>query len=171
MSLGSATPDYFGGFYTHIRYKGFGISAEFSYSKGNQAYNAVRRQLESVSGFGNQSAAVANRWNLEGQETEIPRATYGDPMGNSSFSSRWIEDASYLRMKNITVSYSCDKPIWNFFRSGTVYVTGENLWTLTEYLGMDPEFAFSAFSSATQGFDMAKVMQPKSVKLGINLKF
>lgn len=171
VSLGSATPDYFGGFYTHIRYKGFGISAEFSYSKGNQAYNAVRRQLESVSGFGNQSAAVANRWNLEGQETEIPRATYGDPMGNSSFSSRWIEDASYLRMKNITVSYSFDKPIWNFFRSGTVYVTGENLWTLTEYLGMDPEFAYSAFSSATQGFDMAKVMQPKSVKLGINLKF
>jgi hypothetical protein len=50
-------------------------------------------------------------------------------------------------------------------------VTGENLLTATKYLGMDPEFAYSSGSNATQGFDYAKVMQPKSVKLGINLKF
>ena len=171
VSLGNATPDYFGGFYTHIRYKGFALTAEFSYSQGNKAYNAVRRSLESVSTFSNQSAAVVNRWSLEGQQTDIPRATYGDPIGNNDFSSRWIEDASYLRMKNITLSYTFDKPVWNFFRSGTIYVTGENLWTLTDYLGMDPEFAYSSSTCATQGFDWGKVMQPKSVKLGINLKF
>lgn len=171
VSLGDATPDYFGGFYTNIRYKGFALTAEFSYSKGNKAYNAVRRSLESVSSFSNQSAAVANRWNLEGQQTDIPRATYGDPIGNSDFSSRWIEDASFLRLKNVTLSYTFNKPVWNFFRSGTIYVTGENLWTGTDYLGMDPEFAYSSSTCATQGFDWAKVMQPKSVKLGINLKF
>ena len=108
---------------------------------------------------------------MEGQVTNIPRATYGDPIGNNDFSSRWIEDASFLRMRNITLSYSFDKPIWNFFRSGIIYVTGENLWTGTKYLGLDPEFVYSANNSATQGFDYAKVMQPKSVKLGINLKF
>lgn len=171
VSLGSATPDYFGGFYTNIRYKHFELSTAFSYSKGNEAYNAVRRSLESVSSLANQSEAVARRWSAEGQITDIPRATYGDAIGNNDFSSRWIEDASYLRMKNVTLSYSFDKPIWNFFRSGTVYVTGENLWTKTKYLGLDPEFAYSSSNCATQGFDYAKVMQPKSIKLGINLKF
>lgn len=171
VSLGNATPDYFGGFYTNIRLGHFALAADFTYSKGNMAYNAVRRTLESTSSFDNQSEAVAARWSVEGQVTDIPRATYGDPIGNNDFSSRWIEDASYLRMKNITLSYSFDKPVLNFFRSGTIYITGENLLTATKYLGMDPEFAYSSNSSATQGFDYAKVMQPKSVKFGINLKF
>ena len=118
--MGSATPDYFGGFYTNIRYKHFALAAEFSYSKGNEAYNAVRRTLESVSSFSNQSVAVTNRWNVEGQVTNIPRASYGDAIGNNNFSSRWIEDASFLRMKSITLSYNFDKPVWNFFRSGTI---------------------------------------------------
>jgi len=108
---------------------------------------------------------------VEGQVTNIPRANYGDAIGNNKFSSRWIEDASYLRMKSVTLSYSFDKPVWKFFRSGTLYVTGENLLTATKYLGLDPEFAYSSGNSAIQGFDYAKVMQPKSVKLGINLKF
>ncbi len=171
VPLGSAMPDYFGGFYTNIRLGHFALSVDFTYSKGNMAYNAVRRNIESVSSFGNQSEASATRWSVEGQVADIPRATYGDPMGNSDFSSRWIEDASYLRMKNVTLSYSFDKPVLNFFRSGTIYVTGENLLTSTDYLGMDPEFAYSSNNSATQGFDYAKVMQPKSVKIGINLKF
>ena len=171
VSLGSATPDYFGGFYTNIRYKQFALAAEFSYSKGNEAYNAVRQTLESASSFSNQSVAVANRWSVEGQVTNIPRANYGDAIGNNKFSSRWIEDASYLRMKSVTLSYSFDKPVWKFFRFGTLYVTGENLLTATKYLGLDPEFAYSSGNSAIQGFDYAKVMQPKSVKLGINLKF
>ncbi|MDR0572645.1 MAG: SusC/RagA family TonB-linked outer membrane protein [Tannerella sp.] len=170
VSLGSAAPDFFGGFFSRISYKSFALSAEFTYSQGNMAYNAVRRDLESLSTLGNQSIAVVNRWNLEGQQTNMPRAQWGDPMGNSDFSSRWIEDASYLRMKNITLSFSFDKKILNFFRAGTLYVTGENLLTVTKYLGLDPEFSYS-YSNSMQGFDYAKLMQPKSVKLGVNLKF
>ncbi len=170
VCLGSTDPDFFGGFYTNLRYKNFSVSAEFSYSKGNMAYNAVRRALESVSTFGNQSIAVVNRWNLEGQTTDIPRAQWNDPMGNNDFSSRWIEDASFVRMRNITLSYSFNNKVLNFFRSGTIYVTGENLWTSTEYLGMDPELSYS-YSDTMQGIDYAKLAQPKSVKLGINLKF
>ena len=170
VSLGDASPKYFGGFFTRFSYKSFSLSAEFSYSKGNKAYNAVRRNLESLSTFGNQSEAVLNRWSLEGQETNIPRAQWNDPMGNSDFSDRWIEDASFLRMKNVTFSYSFDKKILNLFRSGTLYITGENLLTLTKYLGMDPEFSYS-YSDAMQGFDYAKMMQPKSIKLGVNLNF
>ncbi|MEO4959880.1 SusC/RagA family TonB-linked outer membrane protein, partial [Bacteroides thetaiotaomicron] len=127
--LGSAAPSYFGGFYTQLKYKGFALSAEFSYSKDNIAYNAVRQQLEAVSTTNNQSIAAVNRWTVEGQKTDMPKATWKDPVGNSYFSSRWMEDASYLRMKNVTLSYTFSKTLWNFFRSGTIYVTGENLLT------------------------------------------
>ena len=163
--LGSAAPSYFGGFYTQLKYKGFALSAEFSYSKDNIAYNAVRQQLEAVS-----SIAAVNRWTVEGQKTDMPKATWKDPVGNSYFSSRWMEDASYLRMKNVTLSYTFSKTLWNFFRSGTIYVTGENLLTFTDYLGMDPEFSYS-YAENMQGFDNAKLMQPKTVKMGVNLKF
>lgn len=170
VALGSASPKYFGGFFSQVRYKSFTVSAEFAYSKGNKAYNAVRRSLESLSALGNQSMTAVNRWTLEGQVTNTPKATWGDPVGNSDFSSRWIEDASYLRMKNITIGYSFDKKFLNFIRSGTVYITGENLLTATKYLGLDPEFSYS-YDAAVQGMDYAKLMQPKSVKLGVNLKF
>jgi TonB-linked SusC/RagA family outer membrane protein len=168
--LGSATPDFFGGLFTDIRVMGFSLSAEFVYSQGNQAYNGVRRSLESLSSVANQTLAATNRWGLEGQETDVPRAVWGDPIGNSDFSDRWIEDASYIRLKHITLSYTFDKKVLNFFRSGTFYVTGENLWTYTKYLGLDPEFSYS-YSDAVQGFDYAKLLQPQVVKFGVNLKF
>ena len=170
VALGSAAPDFFGGFSSQLRYKGFALSAEFIYSKGNRAYNAVRRELESMSTLGNQSLSVENRWMLEGQVTNVPRALFGDPQENAAFSDRWIEDASFLRMRDITFSYNFDKTIWGLFRSGTFYVTGENLLTFTDYLGLDPEFSYS-YNEDIQGFDYAKVMQPKAVMFGINLKF
>ncbi|MCD8178826.1 MAG: SusC/RagA family protein, partial [Tannerellaceae bacterium] len=170
VALGSASPKYFGGFYTHLQYRSFGLTAEFTYTKGNKAYNAVRRYLESGSTVGNQSRNMVNRWNLEGQRTEVPRVQWGDPLGNSDFSSRWIEDASYLRMKNITLSYRFDKKVLNFIRSGTLYVSAENLWTETKYLDLDPEFSYST-ADALQGIDYAKVMQPKTIKFGLNLYF
>ena len=154
--LGSAAPSYFGGFYTQLKYKGFALSAEFSYSKDNIAYNAVRQQLEAVSTTNNQSIAAVNRWTVEGQKTDMPKATWKDPVGNSYFSSRWMEDASYLRMKNVTLSYTFSKTLWNFFRSGTIYVTGENLLTFTDYLGMDPEFSYS-YAENMQGFDLSLI--------------
>lgn len=170
ISLGSAAPDFFGGFYTDIRFKGFGLSAEFTYSQGNKAYNAVRRNLESLSSANNQSGAVLRRWTIEGQQTDMPRADWGDPRGNNDFSSRWIEDASYLKLKSVTLSYSFDRKFLKIFRSGMIYVTGENLYTWSDYLGLDPEFSYSG-SEVMQGFDYAKLAMPKTVKVGVNLKF
>jgi TonB-linked SusC/RagA family outer membrane protein len=168
--LGSAMPDFFGSFYTSLRWKKIRLSTGFAYSHGNKAYNAVRRQIESGSTFFNQSGAMKHRWILEGQVTEIPKAVYGDPMNNNRFSSRWVEDASYLKWKNITLSYTFDTPLWNFFRSGTLYITGENLYTFTKYLGVDPEFAYS-HDEALLGCDYAKMALPRTIKFGANLKF
>ena len=119
--------------------------------------------------FFNQSEAVLNRWQVEGQQTTMPRATYGDPMGNNDFSDRWIEKGDYLKLRSLRLSYDFDK-LFNFVRSGNVFITAENLFTLTKYLGTDPEFAYS-YDERMRGFDYAKLSLPITLKIGFNLNF
>ncbi len=165
VNLGSAAPDFYGNLFTSLQYKGFELSATFAYSKGNKMYNAVRRSMESMKDFTNQFISVNNRWTSEGQVTTMPRATYGDPMENARFSDRWIEDASYLKLKELMLSYK-----FNFLAGTTVFVSGENLFTITDYLGLDPETMYS-YDSSMRGFDYAKIALPRSVKLGFKLQF
>lgn len=169
VSLGSATPDIFGGFFTYFRYKGFDLMAQFTYSYGNKIYNATRRNFESLSGYENQSSVAERRWSYDGQQTDIPRAVYGDAIGNSRFSSRWIEDGSYLKLKNVTLGYTFTEKV-GFFKQIHLYVTGQNLFTLTKYIGFDPEFR-SSYNPELTGFDLCKVPLAKSVRLGIKLNF
>ena len=168
--IGSATPDFFGSFFSRFEYKNFALDLTFAYSFGNDAYNAVRRVSESSSDFSNQATSVNRRWLMEGQNTDMPRVRYNDRIGNNAFSDRWIEDASYVKLRDITFSYSWNKPLWNFIQSGTIFVTGQNLLCFTDYLGLDPEFSYS-YSSLMQGVDYAKATAPRSVKLGVNLRF
>ena len=107
---------------------------------------------------------------MEGQQTDMPRARWNDRVGNNAFSDRWIEDASYLKLRDITLSYTWQKPLLNFIQGGTAFVTGQNLITFTKYLGLDPEFAYS-YSPMMLGVDYAKATAPRSVKVGVNLKF
>ena len=138
-----------------------------SFCYGNDIYNYLRYELESMQNTHNQSTAVLNRWRYNGQETNMPRASYGDPIGNSRFSDRWIEDGSYLRIKYITLSYKF--PVRQKVLNGLeVFVSGQNLLTLTNYLGMDTEFSYSAFSLA-QGIDIGLTPQPKAVYAGLKL--
>lgn len=168
--IGSATPDFFGSIFTRVEYKNFALDVTMAYSVGNDAYNAVRRVTESGSDFSNQSISMVRRWSMEGQVTDIPRVMYGDKVGNNDFSDRWIEDASYLKLRDVTLSYTWNKPLFNFIQGGTLFVTGENLFCITDYLGLDPEFSYSN-SSVYQGVDYAKVSAPRSIKFGVNLKF
>ncbi len=167
--LGNATPDFYGGLYTSTRYKSFSLTARFSYAYGGELYNAVRRSTGSLSSISNQSTEVERRWSYDGQVTDIPKAEYGDPMGNARFSSRWIEDGSFIRLKSITIAYELPES-FRFIQGGKVFVTGENLWTQSAYLGLDPEFSYS-YSNSLQGYDLGKAPQPKSIKLGIKLQF
>ncbi len=168
--IGSATPDLFGSFFTRFEYKNFALDLTFAYSMGNDAYNAVRRVTESSNDFSNQATSVNRRWLMEGQNTDMPRVRYNDRVGNNAFSDRWIEDASYIKLRDITLSYTWNKPLWNFIQGGTLFVTGQNLLCITDYLGLDPEFAFSN-SPLMQGVDYAKATAPRAVKIGVNLKF
>lgn len=169
VSLGSSMPKYYGGFNLSFRYKKFILDANFNYSVGGKVYNATRRELESMDNFYNQSTAVLNRWQVEGQQTDIPRASYGDPSGNSIFSDRWIEKGDYIKLRSIKLTYNFNK-LFTFVRSGNVFIAAENLFSITRYLGGDPEFAYS-YDEALRGFDYAKVTMPITAKIGFNLNF
>lgn len=169
VALGSTQPTIYGGINLMFRYKDFSLDANFGYSVGNYVYNATRRQLESMSTFTNQSTAVLNRWQIEGQQTDIPRAAYGDPSGNSAFSDRWIEKGDYLKLRSVKLSYAF-KNLLSIIRSGNVYIEADNLFCLTDYLGSDPEFAYS-YDESMRGFDYAKLATPVTLKLGFNLNF
>mgnify|MGYP000159750349 FL=1 len=102
-----------------------------------------------------------------GQQTDIPRATYDDPMGNSRFSDRWIEDASYLKFKRLMLTYHVPMR-QNFIQSLSVWAAVNNVCTLTKYLGVDPEFSYST-SVLEQGIDGGLTPQSRSFQLGVNI--
>jgi hypothetical protein len=120
-----------------------------------------------MSGLENQSQRVLSRWQYEGQETNVPRALWDDPMGNSDFSSRWIEDGSFLRVKFIKLSYTAPSQIL-MFKSAEFYASVNNIFTFTNYLGYDPEFAYS-YSQMYQGIDYGQTPMPRQFIIGVTL--
>jgi TonB-linked SusC/RagA family outer membrane protein len=165
--IGNPNPDFFGSAFSKVEYKGFTLDALFTFSVGNDAYNYTRNHLESMSGFENQTEAVLNRWRANGHQTSVPKATWGDPMGNTRFSDRWIEKASYFRMRTATLSYNVPFSS-GFLKYAVVYVTGNNIFTLTEYKGYDPEFSPTE-SIFGQGVDNALEPQHRSVTIGVRI--
>lgn len=165
--IGDPNPDLVGNINTVLTYKQIALSALFAYSVGGDVYNVARTHLESMSTPNNQFRTVLGRWRYEGDETSVPKATPGDPMGNARFSDRWIEDGSYLRLKNVTLSYNVPMNI-PVIQNCSLYLSGENLITLTRYKGLDPEFA-AGTSPLYQGIDPCTVPQPRLLSLGIKL--
>ncbi|WP_163408532.1 SusC/RagA family TonB-linked outer membrane protein [Flavobacterium ajazii] len=168
MVIGNPNPDLTGSFTTNFTYKRFSLQGLFTFSAGNDLYNGVRYNLEKMSGYENQSVAVSNRWRAEGQQTDIPKAVWGDPMGNASFSDRWIEDGSYLRLKTLVLGYDFNVEKMNYIKAIKIYATANNLFTLTNYLGYDPEFSATS-SIFGQGADVGLAPQFTSFQLGLRL--
>ena len=168
--IGNPNPDYYGGVFTALSYKRWSVNALTQFSVGNDAFNYVRYQTEKMTDLSNQSSAVLNRWQHEGQITSVPRALYNDPIGNTDFSTRWIEEASYLRLKELSFAYTI--PTIKNNKAGLtsfqVYITGTNLFTYTNYLGYDPEFSYSS-SPAELGVDYGQMPQARSILLGVKI--
>ncbi|MFO7670483.1 MAG: SusC/RagA family TonB-linked outer membrane protein [Bacteroidales bacterium] len=165
--IGDPHPGFATGIYNRLSYRGFTLGFMLTYSRGSDVFNYMRSQMESMAGYNNQSTAIYNRWQTEGQQTIIPKASFGDPMGNNRFSSRWIEDGSYARLKNITLSYTFRKNI-AFINNLNIFLTGSNLITFTNYLGYDPEFSYMD-GTLGQGIDYGKIPQPRSVIIGLKM--
>jgi hypothetical protein len=118
----------------NFKYKNLYLDFLITGSVGNDIFNASRLDLELMNDFKNQSTAVLDRWTTPGQVTNVPKA------GSSSalfISDRFVEDGTYVRLKAVTLGYNFKKALG--FNNINLYVTGQNLFTITNYSGFDPE--------------------------------
>ena len=165
--IGDPNPDVYGNIFANVNWRDFSFHLGFNYSLGGDIYNYQRSLLEGGNNFYNQTTAMTNRWRAEGQHTDIPRAVYGDPMGNSRFSDRWIEDGSYLRLKTVRLNYRV--PVsYSWLQGLSVWAEANNLLTLTRYLGNDPEMSVSN-AVLYQGIDAGNIALGRTFTLGLKI--
>ncbi|MBN9296719.1 MAG: TonB-dependent receptor [Filimonas sp.] len=138
--IGNAQPDFVYGMTNNLSYKNFNLSVFIQGSQGNKIFNGVRVETEGMKDSRNQSTAILNRWQKAGDITDIPAAK-SNSNDNSQISTRFLENGSYLRFKTITLSYNIDPKILNKIGFGTaqIYISAQNLITITKYKGFDPE--------------------------------
>ncbi len=168
--IGNPNPDIYGNIYTNLTWKNLRLDVNWKYSLGNDIYNYQRSILEGMNTSYNQSTAVLNRWTYEGQQTNMPKACYeesDDWRNNERMSDRWIEDGSYLKLKNIRLTYNI--PYTNSWLHGLkVWAEGNDLWVITKYLGTDPEMSCNN-SSLYQGIDTGLVPHGRSFNIGLSI--
>lgn len=139
--IGNPNPDFTFSLNNTLTMGNFGLSVFLQGVYGNDIFNANRLYTENMSVTTNQSIAVLQRWRGPGTSTFMPRAVFGNPNNNNRQSTRYIEDGSYARLKNISLSYNVpmERMKKSCFDSVKLYVSGQNLFTLTNYSGFDPE--------------------------------
>jgi TonB-dependent starch-binding outer membrane protein SusC len=173
--VGSPLPKHIGGITNTFQYKGFDASIFFQWSYGNKIYNATREFIEGWgSNFYNTSTAGLRRWKKAGDVTDVPFIG-NDNNSNGYVGTRFLEDGSYLRLKNITLGYNFSgKLLKNVGISGArFYVSAQNLITFTNYTGFDPEVNHftgnSQFNNIALGFDNASYPQAKTIVTGLSI--
>jgi len=172
--IGDAQPDFFGGFTNTVSWKGIDLTVFLQYSYGNEMINFGNTTLlnsgEDINN--NQSRAALERWQNEGDIASIPKYEFGNTF-NNRFSSRFVEDASYLRIKNATIGYAFNEQILSKLRLNRlrIYASGTNIWTLTNYTGADPEVNSIDGSTTAQGLDLYTFPQVRTILVGLNIGF
>lgn len=168
--IGNAMPKWFGGITNTFEYKGFDLSFMFQFNYGNDIYNATRLYAtQSRSGRRNMLAEVADRWSPTNASNSVP--SYRGYITNDVY-SRFVEDGSFLRLKNLTLGYTLPKKWTNKFHATRlrVYATGQNLFCLSNYSGYDPEVN-SLSSPMMPGLDWGAYPKSKVFTVGIDLQF
>ena len=166
--IGDPNPDFVFGLTNSFSYKNFNLSVFLQGSYGNDIFNASRIETEGMYDGKNQSTRVLDRWRIPGQITDVPKANFD--IKNSSY---FVEDGSYLRVKNIFLSYNIKAEVLNRLGIGKLqpYISANNLLTWTNYTGMDPEVNQWGNSGAVQGIDWGTYPQSRSFVVGINVEF
>lgn len=170
--LGSAQPDFFGGFTNSFSYKGFDLNVFVVFSYGADIYNATKAQMEALGGADNQFRSILNRWTEDNQNTNIPRAVTTKPTAVS-----WdylVEDGSYLRIQNINLGYTFSNKALAFTRcveSLRLYVSLQNFFTFTNYSGLDPEVSRYGQNNVALNYDLGGYPTAKTVMFGVNVNF
>jgi hypothetical protein len=168
MIVGDPNPDFIYGWTNNFSYKGFDFSVYLQGSQGNDIINVQRAETNISGPWGNQRREILNRWTPTNTNTDIPRAQVTvDPL---LLQSDWlIEDGSYLRFKTMTLGYTFNKI--KFISSLRVYLTGQNLITITDYSGFDPEVNSQGNSNLQLGVDYNAYPSSKAVLFGVNVSF
>lgn len=171
----TAIPKFFGGINNSFAYKSFDLSVFCTFAYGNYVLDEGERALSYVRGRNNLVVDAANSWTPENSNTSFPRLVYNDPVANSN-TTRFLHDASYLRVKNITLGYSFKKNIRKikFLKDVRVYASAQNLFTITGFKGWDPEVSGNYVTGIERnqhlGITYMDVPQVKSIVAGINVK-
>ncbi|MDX9881378.1 MAG: TonB-dependent receptor [Prolixibacteraceae bacterium] len=188
--IGNVLPDFIFGWTNQLNYKNWELTFLFQGTYGNDIFNAARVRREYENGY---STDKLNRWTVDNQNTDIPAlisdktredyrldwdAAHPDqpfvntvvlPSRGVNMTSRYLEDGSYIRLKNITLSYTL--PINKYFNNMRIYFTGTNLMTITKYSGWDPEVSSYTDNDAQLGTDYNNYPNSRTYSLGVNLAF
>jgi TonB-dependent starch-binding outer membrane protein SusC len=167
---GNTFPKFEGGINLNAGYMGFDLNLYFYGNYGNYVYNGGRYMFEGMTGIWNQSTAVINRWTPENPSTTMPRAIWNDPNKNTKpATDRFLEDGSFLKLKLLTLGYTLPSRLTS--RIGVsnlrIYLSGQNLFTLTRYSGLDPEIGRDGYLS--RGIDRGTTPGLRTYLIGIQL--
>ena len=171
--IGNPIPDFIYGINLGASFKGFDINVQMGGTYGNDIFNAMRYFTYDLASMTNKDKAVLNYWTPQNTNTNIPRLAKVDSNDNMRISDRYIEDGSYLRVKNIVLGYNFDKKLVRKLHLETlrVYANVQNLVTLTKYSGFDPEIGVSTASVNVYGLDNGRYPSPQIYSFGLNLSF
>ncbi len=164
---GSAYPDFSYGVSFNASYKNFDFNIFAQGVQGNKLFNAVKRTTYSASGPSyNKLVGILDAWSPENPGGKVPIISTSDSNGNFNASDFYIEDGSYLRIRNVTLGYSLPKQLTTKLRTGAirVYATANNLFTITNYSGFDPEIGMD-----NNGLDVGRYPQARSFILGLSV--
>jgi TonB-linked SusC/RagA family outer membrane protein len=171
--LGNSNPRLNGGFGPSVTYKNkLKLSAFFNFRSGYDIVNGTEMTTTNMYRYDNQSTAVLRRWRKEGDVTDIPRGINGDGF-NWLGSDRYVEDASYLRFRTVTIRYTFEQSLLKKLRLKTMsaFVTGENLFTMTRYTGQDPEVVPRGADPFRVAIDYTMTPPSKIFTLGLQVGF
>ncbi|NLR91691.1 MULTISPECIES: SusC/RagA family TonB-linked outer membrane protein [Flammeovirga] len=170
QEVGTSTPNFQGGVTLRAEYKGIFLNANFAYSHGAMIYNMARETYDSDGAYASYNQMKLqdgwSRWEKPGDVATHPRMEYNNQSQSNKPSSRYLEDGSYLRLRNLSFGYRLPNKLTEKMniKNARIYFSGDNLWTLTGYSGMDPEVG--------DGSDMSAFYPvPKRFMFGLNFSF
>jgi hypothetical protein len=171
--VGNANPDFYGGLTNTLKYKSIDLMFMFQYSYGNDQLNWTQFFMQhGGSRATNYSESQLDRWQNPGDITKVPKliaANYASDLRPS----RFVEDGSYIRLKNISLGYQIPLKFTSKLKisSARIYVSGQNVLTFTKYTGLDPEVTGTASTNLTQGVEFFTTPSPRVFMTGLNISF
>ena len=171
--IGSPHPDFTVNLINDLSYRNFDFTFFLRGVYGNEVYNLLKRDLAGTGAWVNQSIEVQDRWTIDNPDGTSPRANGNDPNANRRVSDRFVEDGSFIRLQNISLGYNVPSTKTQKFSisSCRIYLSGQNVFTLTEYTGYDPEIGSFNQNPLINGVDNGRFPVARSYTFGINLNF